>query len=210
MSAEEFPEVSPGETRRTPFWALITALAWLAFALWVGGKLVFARSDALALGGQTFLLWICATFALIQTFKLLRVLTGRPRLLWLQHLVAVVICIVLGYLISLWTIEAMYARHNRLIMERFTPLVRALEAGHDDLQVSDPRLKRTLTVLRGAGGFILTVPGASLDIDGGTVFYDSEIKRLARFHNDLRDHPNALRFKRRSQEMVQLYPRRES
>ena len=210
MSTEVSPAPPLGESPRAKLWASITALAWLAFALWVGGKLVFARTDALALGGQTFLLWICATFALIQTFKLFRVLAGRPRLRWLQHLIAVVGSIVLGYLISLWTIEAMYARHDRLIMERFAPLVRALEAGHDDLRVSDPRLKRTLTVLRGAGGFILTVPGASLDIDGGTVFYDSEIKRLLRFHNDLGDHPNALRFKRRRQDMAQLYPRRGS
>jgi len=69
-------------------------------------------------------------------------------------------------------------------------------------------LARALTVRRGAGGFILTVPGASLDIDGSTVFYDSEIKSLLRFSDDLSEHPNRVRFKRRSQELVRIYPRR--
>jgi len=208
MTADESLATPPGETRRATLWASIPVVAWLAFALWAGGGIMFASTDARALGGQTIMLWIGATFVLIQSRKLLRLMSGRPRLRWLQHLLGVLISIALGYLISLWTVEAMYARHDRLIMERFTPLVSALEAGREELQVRDPLLARSLTVLRGAGGFVLSVPGASLDIDGSTVFYDSELKRLLRFSSDLPEHPNTLRFNRRSQELGRIYPRR--
>lgn len=207
MTADSPPATAPGDARRVTLWAALPVVAWLAFALWTGGNLVYAATDARALGGDAIMLWIGATFALIQTRKLFRLMTGRPRLRWLGHLLGVLFCILLGYLISLWAIQFMYARHDRLIMEQLAPLVGALEAGHDDLRISDPLLARSLIVLRGAGGFLLTVPGASLDIDGATVFYDSEIKRLLRFSSDLREHPNTLRFERRSREMTRIYPR---
>ena len=170
---------------------------------------MFARTDALALGGQVFLYDFLVTLLVFQALKLLPLLRGQPPAKRLRRGVELLISIVLGYVIALLTVNAMYARHDSVIMERIAPLVSALEAGQDDVQVSNKRLAKTLSIWRGDNGFILSMPGASLDIDGSSVFYDSETHKLARFHNDLIEHPNRLRFEHRTQEMQVIYPRRE-
>ena len=206
---ESTPEIPPGSVRGPLFWGSVITALWLAFTLWAAGTLMFAQTDALALGGQVFLFDFLVTLLVFQALKLLPMLKGQPPAGKLRRAVELLISIVVGYVVALLTVNAMYARHDSLIMERIAPVVRALEAGQDDVQVSDKRLAKTLSILRGDNGFILSMPGASLDIDGSSVFYDSETQRLARFHNDLGQHPNRLHFERRTKDMQIIYPHRE-
>ncbi len=206
---EPSPGIPPDSARGPVFWASVITALWLAFTLWAAGTLMVARTDALALGGQVFLFDFLATLTVFQALKLLPLLRDQPSAKKFRRALELVISIVIGYAVALLVVNAMYARHDSIIMERIAPVVMALEAGQDDVQVSHKRLAKTLSILRGDNGFILSMPGASLDIDGSIVFYDSETQRLARFHKDLVDHPNRLQFDRRTKEMQVIYPRRE-
>ncbi len=209
MNALVTPQSPSVDKRRTIIWALVVVLAWLAFALWAGSGIVFAPTDTAGLMGQALLLWIAASFTLYRALMLVLMLVAMELPAgWLRRLIEPGLGIVAGFVVTGWTVDAMIARHDRLILQHFLPLVSVLEAGRDDLQISDPRFARSLTAWRGESGFLISVTGASLDIDGSTVFYDSETGVLMRFHNDRVDHPDALRFAHRTRELTRIFPRR--